>query len=452
MQSKRNRTGYFAGLTLVLAAVLNGSAAGDEALPVVCANSTKVDIRDSGRELRGVWTIQPEAELDVYYARRAKGSRKVTFRTDIDSISFDVRPGQQYDFVVLLNGKRRCRSRISTLRETCRKEGAPGAPAEDAIPFTLGRDHKIHIEGRINDSGPLDLLFDTGADTLVLYPSGLAKKASVRVDGKVENAGTGGVATGGASNDNRVALGALRWDHESVLLIDKQADRADGIVGHNLFEDKVVEIDYDAMLLRVGDAVPERATAWTALPIRFSGTIPAVQVRFETGPEAFDEWLVLDTGSSLSVQLNQGSAEKHRLHGSMKKLGSSRMGGVGDGKIRNEVMLLPRLRTGKQELRDLPVHVEESSGMVQEPGGHLGMDVLKRFNTVLDFRNDVAYLAPDTLYGTPYRVDYDTGGWWIAAAGIGALPLAAACVVWFRRRAVARSRVKSAEGLGGGIT
>src|SRR5262249_15683948 len=161
--------------------------------------------------------------------------------------------------------------------------------------------------------------------------------------------------------------------------------RADGIVGHNLFEDKVVEIDYDAMLLRISDAVPQRATAWTALPIRFSGTIPAVEVRFEVGSEAFDEWLVLDTGSSLSGQLNQGSAQKDGLHGSMKKLGSSRMGGVGDGKIRNEVMLLPKLCLGKQELRDLPLHVEESSGMVQEPGGHLGMDVLKRFNTVLDF-------------------------------------------------------------------
>src|SRR5262249_47240405 len=154
-------------------------------------------------------------------------------------------------------------------------------------------------------------------------------------------------------------------------------------------------------------------------------------VRFEVGPEAFDERLVLDTGSSLSVQLNQGSAEKHRLHGSMKRLGSSRMGGVGAGMIRNEVMLLPRLCLGKQELRDLPVHVEESSGRVQEPGGHLGMDVLKRFNTVLDFRNDVAYLAPNALYGTPYRIDYEKGGWWIVAAGAGTLLLAAACVLWF---------------------
>ena len=452
MRSNSKRMVCIAGAALALTVVLSGRAAADEDLRVVRANSAKADVQDGNRLLRGIWTIQPEVELDVYYARRAKGERKVTLRTDIDSISFDVHPGQHYDYVVLLNDKQRCRSRISTMRETCRKEGAHGAAAEDVIPFTIGRDHKIHITGRINDSAPLDLLFDTGADTLVLYPSGLAKNANVRVDGTIENGGTGGVATRSTSNDNRVALGALRWDHESVLLIEKQADRADGIVGHNLFEDKVVEIDYDAMLLRIGDAVPERAAQWTALPIRFSGTIPAVEVRFEVGPEAFDEWLVLDTGSSLSVQLNQGSAEKHRLHGAMKRLGSSQMSGVGAGKVCNEVMLLPRLGLGKQELRELPVHVEELSGAVQEPGGHLGMDVLKRFNTVLDFQNDVAYFAPSAMYGTPYRADFDGGGWWIVAAVVASLFVVVG-VIWFRRRAIAKSRVKpAAERLSGGET
>ena len=85
-------------------------------------------------------------------------------------------------------------------------------------------------------------------------PAARAKNASVRIDGKTGNAGTGGTATRDSSNDNRVALGRLSWDHESVLLIEKQADWSDGIVGHNLFDDKVIEFNFDA--------VPERAAAW----------------------------------------------------------------------------------------------------------------------------------------------------------------------------------------------
>lgn len=124
MRSNSKRMVCIAGAALALTVVLSGRAAADEDLRVVRANSAKADVQDGNRLLRGIWTIQPEVELDVYYARRAKGERKVTLRTDIDSISFDVHPGQHYDYVVLLNDKQRCRSRISTMRETCRKEGA----------------------------------------------------------------------------------------------------------------------------------------------------------------------------------------------------------------------------------------------------------------------------------------------------------------------------------------
>ena len=430
------RQGRLAAALLMLTVLFGGSVAADDQLPVVRAGSPRVDIQDGNRLLRGTWSVSPGTDLDVYYARRSKGERKVTFRTDVDSISFQVRPGQSYDFVVLLDGKHRCRSRISTMRETCRKDGDPNAPAEDAIPFTIGGDHKIHIAGRINDSEPLDLLLDMGADTLVLYPSARAKNVNVRIDGKAGNAGTGGTATRDSSNDNSVALGKLRWDHESVLLIEKQADRSDGIVGHNVFDDKVVEFDYDAMLVRISDAVPERAAVWTALPIEFQGTLPAVQARFEGGPEVFEEWLVLDTGSSTSVYLNQKTAVQQRLPGTMKTLGTSWMRGVGEGTARNEVVRLPKLSLGNLELRDVPLHVRANGPQADDGlSGHLGMDVLKRFNTVLDFQNDVAYFSPSEQNRTAYRLDYDDGSRWWLAAGVASLFLVVG-LLWLRRRAI----------------
>jgi hypothetical protein len=441
VQAKAIRVGYLAALAFSLTATLSGPVAAQVDLPIVRANSTTADIQDGNRLLHGGWIIQPEVELDTYYAMRASGERKVTLRTDVDSISFDVRPGQQYDFVVLLNGKMRCRSRISTLHERCYMEGKPGAPVLDAIPFSIGKDLKIHITGKINDSPPLDLLFDTGADTLALFPSGLAKCPNLRIDGSVKNAGIGGVVTCSTSSDNPVNLGALRWDHESLVLIDKQVDHADGIVGHNLFEDKVVEIDYDAMLLRLSDTVPERAKSWTALPIRFKGTLPAMEVRFSCGSEDFDEWLIMDTGSDMSAHLNLRSVETHRLQGVLKRLGSGQAGGTGDGIIRNEIVLMPRLGLGKEELRELPIHIEQLSETTQESSGRLGMDVLKRFNMVLDFRNDVAYLSPSSLFSDPYRSNQDYGRWKIALVAAASFLLLAG-ILWFWRRAVGRSKVR----------
>ncbi len=71
-------------------------------MPVIKATALLVDIRDNGKLSKGSWTITPKAKPDVYKTT-FKNSR-VTFITDRDSISFKVKPGKPYDFVILLNG------------------------------------------------------------------------------------------------------------------------------------------------------------------------------------------------------------------------------------------------------------------------------------------------------------------------------------------------------------
>jgi hypothetical protein len=191
---------YRSLLACALAVTLSSHVRATDDLPVVRANSSLVDVEDGGRLLRGIWTVSPETTLDVYEARRAVGERRVTFRTDVDSISFEVRPGQHYDFAVLLNGTRCCHTRISTKREV--------VAGEAVVPFTLGRDGKIHVTGQFNDSEPLDLLVDLGAVSTVVYPSALAKGVSLRVDCTIANLGTGSVAIREISNINRVTDGS----------------------------------------------------------------------------------------------------------------------------------------------------------------------------------------------------------------------------------------------------
>jgi transglutaminase-like putative cysteine protease len=71
-------------------------------LPVIKANSTQVDIKDDEVLRKNAWRIVPEEKLDIY----TTSAKKVTFYTDIESITFKVDPKiGQYDFIILLNGK-----------------------------------------------------------------------------------------------------------------------------------------------------------------------------------------------------------------------------------------------------------------------------------------------------------------------------------------------------------
>ena len=72
-------------------------------LPMIRANSKTVNIRDGETFSKASWTITPEAKPDIYTTGSPVKSKRVTFYTDLDSISFEVKPNAFILFNILLN-------------------------------------------------------------------------------------------------------------------------------------------------------------------------------------------------------------------------------------------------------------------------------------------------------------------------------------------------------------
>jgi hypothetical protein len=83
-------------------------------LSLIRATSASVTIRDGERLRKDHWTLTPSARPDVYEADRTRGTKRVCFITDLDSISFKLKPGQTHDFIILLNGTDSCYTRLSS--------------------------------------------------------------------------------------------------------------------------------------------------------------------------------------------------------------------------------------------------------------------------------------------------------------------------------------------------
>lgn len=98
----------FLNLSLLLVLITGQATFAQKKLPIIKANSTSVDVKDDNNLRKKAWVIVPEEKLDVYVT----SAKKVTFYTDIDSISFKIDPKKQYDFVILLNGKDSARTQI----------------------------------------------------------------------------------------------------------------------------------------------------------------------------------------------------------------------------------------------------------------------------------------------------------------------------------------------------
>lgn len=408
-------------------------------IPVLKASSTTVDIRDGNNFRDNYWTIIPEARPDIYYAQRSKQAKKVTFYTDLDSISFDVKPGGQYDFIILLNGKDSCHTRISTLRKTYTKQCQACPIVRDTLKFTLKSDNKIHFAGSINGSTPLDFIFDTGADQVVLYKNG-GKKVKLLYDGQIENAGFGGTQTRKVSNRNRLALGQMIWNDEAVMFVDNQADDADGIIGFNVFEDKVVEINFDDGYMIIHDGPLMIDDHYAKFPIQYKGTLPQISADLKNGAFSYPINLVFDMGAKGSVFITKDDWDEMKL-GQLRKIGQHTSRGVGGSKLKSNYVVLPELAIGKHTLSDVPIDIATQSPEGWVAHSLLGMDVLKRFNMVIDYQQHLIYLKPNKLRGQLY-LKADQSPLLLGIAGFAGIAVIA---YWlWRRKIVKRVRQHSA--------
>lgn len=91
---------------------------GQDSLPAIKATSEKVDIR-VGNEyfVKGGWALDPNKKPDVFSigSKWVYKEKKVTFTTNIDSITFNVKPGNKYNFIIILNDTVLCYTQIKTL-------------------------------------------------------------------------------------------------------------------------------------------------------------------------------------------------------------------------------------------------------------------------------------------------------------------------------------------------
>ena len=116
---------------------------------------------------------------------------------------------------------------------------------------------KLHLTATVNGSRPLDLVFDTGADANLLTRSAMDKGAGLTFDGAGSTTGVGGQLQYAVSRGNRLEVGGLRWDSETFGFAERLSKHdQDGIVGYGIFQDKVVELDYERMVMVVHDVLP----------------------------------------------------------------------------------------------------------------------------------------------------------------------------------------------------
>lgn len=401
-------------------------------LPSIKANSLSVLVEDGATSERG--NLVPNAKPDRYQYRRSKEPRNITFTTDVESISFRVKESEVHDFVVLLNKTQQCLLRIEPRKSLRAQINQTGLTTSTTINFLVAShlstrlNNKPYISARINDGPEQGFLLDIGTTGSGIAAKSAAK-SGVRFGGSAKMGAVEGTKSIGMSSGNSVHIGSLTWTN--VPLFEQTGGNTflgeHGIIGNNLLENQVIELNYTESVFRIHPSMPNLPVGFSKLPMRMIHGVPHIPAEFIDSGNSFTQWMMFDTGYENAVLLNHHIASKHQMYQAGPKLEDR--SGRQNGKT--EIVAFPRLKLGDHIITNVPVDLQ-LPGVKPYPLELLGNDLLKRFDCFIDYNDEAIYLRPNLHFHGPYDRARTLGRYvlWsaISAAAAGLV------IVWYRRK------------------
>jgi len=385
----------------LLSAIFLASVSFAQTKPLVIkATSKKVSIKDGDIFSKNSWSLSPTARPDIYTAERTRKTKWVTFYTDIDSIKVKVKPGTRYNFVILFDGKDSCYTQIASAvppeDETLRK-----VATIDTIPFTLTAYNAIAFKAVVNETDSVNLHFDTGSWDFRLTKDAIVKKTKL-LSGQIGSPPN-------FSKLNKVyklQIGKLIINDPDFMATDVTAHDMDGRFGWNLFEGKQVELDYDKgrMIVHSGKLI-KAPKGYVRSNLYFRNSFMIVKGAMKKGDQLLPGDFLMDTGSGQAIILDSAWSASADFAKGLQLIRSIILHNPRGDKFETKVVLAPAVEMNGFTLSSVPTLILGTRNPAGFPINNLGNDLLKRFNVIMDFKNDCIYWKPNHFFDKEFRKD-----------------------------------------------
>ena len=390
-------------ILVLLGAILAHGATGQVHLPVLHSHTRQLSIWDGAFYASNAWTLSPETKPDVYTADRTRESKWVTFYTDSDSLRTEVRPGSIFDFIILLNGKDTCYTRIASAVQALPKK--PASFHSDTIPFSLTAYNSIAVKAILDNRDTLNLHFDIGSFDFRITKDALRSKTHLLNQQTDFLAGKAPPAYNRLAPVGTLQLGTYEFKNPEVLATTATAHGMDGRFGYNLFEGKCVEINYSKNILIIHTALPKELSGYTRFPLRFIRSFACMEAELVVQGKRSTGSFLLDTGSDQAMILDSSWLARQSIPEPLQVLRVSTVSDPRGVIYQTKTVCVPEINLDSHRLINVPALLLGSRNPVGFEVNYLGNDVLKRFDTILDLQHDVLYLKPNPLMRRGYRGD-----------------------------------------------
>lgn len=275
------------------------------------------------------------------------------------------------------------------------------------IPFVIAEDSRIYVTAFVNGSDSLRFLVDTGASLLTINTNSPKLKGFIHHGEPINNLGTSGENTIQYSNDNSVKIGSVLYDNAGCAHIPFPPEELDGVLGLNGLAAFNIEINYDDFKIYCysKDSLTVD-NSYVPFPFTYKYNVPFIHLPVKLNSTLHNLLLEVDTGSDRVIDLNTPFVNRNSLLETQKPFAVSHIASSSDGgsgELRNvffdEVIVgpyaMPKVAGSFSTLASGMLSKEDIDGMI-------GNNFLKRFNMLIDFKNNNLYLQPNNFYYTPF--------------------------------------------------
>lgn len=276
---------------------------------------------------------------------------------------------------------------ISCVSQSVRSQ----AKGEFEIPFTFTAHNHIVVKVVLNKTDAFNLMLHTAASDVFLTEEAVRQATAVKFKEAAKLESWGGQSNARYSTGNYMQIGGMHWDGIKVWEDKNSGIGTDGKFGLDLFQGRVIEIDFERERLTVTDQLPAKAKQYQRLPLENEDGNLFVEARCLIGDTSYPNRFLLHSGYSGGLLLDDDFVTKNGLDGKLSIIEESSLKDSFGNTIKVKKATLPTLMLDNTPLQNVATGF--FSGTIgRQKMSVLGGDVLKRFNLIFDLKNNSLYV------------------------------------------------------------
>jgi len=288
-----------------------------------------------------------------------------------------------------------------------------------SIPFRLLRDMVI-VKLNINGKGPYNFILDSGVGIMIITEPTLVDSLNIRNKRLIKISGLGNnqdfdayvtsslkVAIADQITSNDISAAIFTKDHFG--LSNYAGTPIHGLLGYEFFNSFAVKVNFDDSTLTVGAPKDIRIfKRGSKIPLTVEERKPYITTRvLLPNGTAAETKLIVDLGAGHPISLENLVSENKGLP---DRFIAANLGMGLTGPISGYLSRIGEVDLGKYRLKDViasfPDFVTKKYDTLSvKRDGNLGIDILKRFNLIIDYQSNVMYVKPNLSFYKPFEHD-----------------------------------------------